>query len=79
MINQDEIKDDGLIIILRRGGLRCILFILFITCGCALSLKKLTIKDLNMQFTGGTIVSAKTGRPMSFDELIADLKDSRMI
>jgi len=79
MINQDEIKDDDFIIILRRSGLRCILFILFIMCGCSLSMKKLTIKDLNMQFTEGTIISARTGAPVSFDELIADLKDSCMI
>jgi len=37
------------------------------------------IKDLNMQYKEGTIVSAKIGGPVSFDELIADLNDSRMI
>jgi uncharacterized iron-regulated protein len=37
------------------------------------------IKDLNMQFKEGTIVSAKRGGPVSFDELISDLKESRMI
>ena len=79
MINQDEITDDAFVIILCRCVLCCILFILLITCGCALPPKKLTIKDSNKQFKEGTIVSAKTGGPVSFDELIADLKDSRMI
>jgi uncharacterized iron-regulated protein len=79
MINQDEIKDDAFIIILRRCGLCCILFILFITCGCALSQKKLTIEDLNMQFKEGAIVSAKRGGTVPFDDFIADLKESRLI
>jgi len=79
MINQAEIKYDDLMIILCRGGLYCILFILLIMCGCSLSQKKLTIKELNMRFAEGTIVSAKRGGPVSFDELMADMKDSRII
>ncbi|MBU2622695.1 MAG: ChaN family lipoprotein [Proteobacteria bacterium] len=77
MINQDEINSGGSVRNLCRGGLLWVLF--FIMCGCALPSKKLMIKDLNMQFAEGDIVSAKTGGPVSFDGLIADLKDSRMI
>ncbi|RPH50733.1 MAG: hypothetical protein EHM85_09410 [Desulfobacteraceae bacterium] len=79
MINQDEIKYDDFMIILCRRGLFCMLFVLLIMCGCSLSQKKLKVKDLNMQFEEGTIVSAKKGGPVSFDELIADVKNSRMI
>lgn len=79
MINQDEIKDDDFTGFRRCFGLYGILFMLIFMCGCALSQEKLTIKDLKMQFKEGTIVSAKTGGPVSFDELIADLKDSRMV
>ncbi|MDQ1331524.1 MAG: Cofac hem bdg protein [Thermodesulfobacteriota bacterium] len=79
MINQDEITDNDFIIFMRRCGLCCIIFILFVCWGCALPPKKLMIKDMNMQFKEGTIVSAIRGGPVSFDELIADLKESRMI
>jgi uncharacterized iron-regulated protein len=78
MINQDEIK----INVYRTtsgAGLLCAVSILIAVCGCAMQNNKLVIKELNKGFAKGTIVSAKTGGPVSFDSLMADLNESRLI
>jgi uncharacterized iron-regulated protein len=41
--------------------------------------KQLYIKDLSKSFEEGTIVSGKTGLPVSFEELLADVSQSRVI
>lgn len=52
----------------------CILFI-----GCAVAPKKLFLKDVSKSFPEGTIISAATGHPVSFDELMSDLSGARVI
>jgi len=41
--------------------------------------KQLYIKDLSTPFEEGTIISGKTGMPVSFEELLADVNGSRVI
>lgn len=41
--------------------------------------KQLYIKDLSTSFEEGTIISGKTGMPVSFEELLADANGSRVI
>ena len=43
-------------------------------CGCALSPKKLLIKDISKSFDVGTIIFAETGKPVPYEHLINDLK-----
>ncbi len=47
--------------------------------GCAMAPKKLFIKDLSKSFDEGTIISAKNGMPISFEDLITDLSSVRII
>ena len=47
--------------------------------GCAVAPKKLFIKDISKSFEEGSIISAKTGTPVQFDALVADLKDVRIV
>lgn len=47
--------------------------------GCAVSTKKLVIQDSLKEFGAGTIVSAETGTPITFEVLIDELKDVRVI
>ncbi len=47
--------------------------------GCALSSKGLYIMDLNMRFPAGTILSGRTGRPVDFETLVADLARVRIV
>jgi uncharacterized iron-regulated protein len=47
--------------------------------GCAVAPKQLYIKDLSTSFDEGTIISGKTGMPVSFEELLADLNGSRVL
>ena len=50
-----------------------------IMCGCAMIPKKLLIEDISKSFGEDTIISAKTGMPVSFEDLIADLNTVRVI
>ncbi|UCF92341.1 MAG: ChaN family lipoprotein [Desulfobacterales bacterium] len=47
--------------------------------GCAVKSKQLLVKELTQSFVEGTIISSPTGRPVSFDRLLADLKECRVI
>jgi len=47
--------------------------------GCAMMPKKLLIEDLSRSFKEGDIINTKTGAPVSFEELIADLNMAKVI
>lgn len=47
--------------------------------GCTVTPKKLFVKDRSRSFEAGTIISGKTGTPVSFKELSAALTASRII
>ena len=47
--------------------------------GCAVAPKTLHIKDLSTSFEEGTIISGKTGKPVTFEELLTDLNGRRVI
>jgi uncharacterized iron-regulated protein len=48
--------------------------------GCAVApIKKLKIQDTDQSFEEGSIISAKLGGPVSFEELIADLNNCRIV
>jgi len=56
----------------------CIVFTGIIV-GCAVTPKKLFINDLSRSFEEGTIISAKTSTPVSFDALLTDLSSARIV
>ena len=56
-----------------------VLMLIGLVWGCAVAPKKLAVKDLSQSFESGTIISSKTGKPISFEELIAELTESRVI
>ena len=62
---------------------RCYLFgltLMFFLWGCAVApIKKLTIQDTDQSFEEGVIISAKIGKPVSFEELLADLNNCRIV
>jgi len=47
--------------------------------GCAVAPKRLLVKDLEIYYDAGTIVSTKTGTTVTFDELMADLSGVQVI
>jgi uncharacterized iron-regulated protein len=47
--------------------------------GCAVAPRKLIIKDISASFDESTIISTKTGKPVSFEELITDLSHVKVI
>lgn len=47
--------------------------------GCALPVKKLLIKDTSKSFDVGAIISAETGKPISYECLINDLEDVQVV
>ncbi len=47
--------------------------------GCAVSPDKLAIEGVSQSFAPGDIVSARTGRPVSFEQLIEDLGRVRIV
>jgi uncharacterized iron-regulated protein len=57
----------------------CALALISLTWGCAVAPKTLLVKDLSQSFEAHTIIFAKTGKPISFEELVADLGASRVI
>ena len=60
-------------------GVYCALMLVSLVWGCAVTPKKLTVKELSQSFEADTIISTKTGKPISFEELIAELIESRVI
>jgi len=56
------------------------LTIMIFLWGCAVApTKKLTIQDTDQSFEEGVIISAKLGKPVSFKELLADLKSCQIV
>ena len=56
------------------------LIIMIFLWGCAVTpTKKLTIQDTDESFEEGVIISAKLGKPVSFNELLADLSGGQII
>jgi uncharacterized iron-regulated protein len=57
----------------------CILALTFILWGCTVkSTQKLHVKGMPEPFEEGTIISARMGQPVSLQELLRDLADSRI-
>ena len=54
-------------------------FFIIILTSCAVTPNKLFIKDISRSFEEGTIISAKTRKPVSFDTLLADLSSVRIV
>ena len=55
------------------------LMLLIFLWGCTMApSKKLTVEDMAASFPEETIISTKLGRPVTFDELIADLNSCRI-
>ena len=55
------------------------LFLAAVLIGCATAAKKSVIKDTDVVVEPGTIISAKTGQPVAFEQLLADLKGVRLV
>jgi uncharacterized iron-regulated protein len=55
------------------------LLLFIMTWGCAVAPKTLSVTDLSRSFESGTIISAETGAPVSFETLLSDLTASRVI
>ncbi len=47
--------------------------------GCTAGPKQTILKDTDVLFDPGTIISAKTGNPVGFEQLLADLKSVRLV
>jgi uncharacterized iron-regulated protein len=47
--------------------------------GCAAPVKKSLITSLNMEFVADSILSGKTGTPVSYAEMLKDLEDAQVI
>src|SRR5210317_1907346 len=62
---------------------RCYLFgltLMLFLWGCAVApIKKLTIQDTDQSFEEGVIISTKLGKPVSFEELLADLNSCQIV
>ena len=56
-----------------------ILLMATILSGCATVPPKLHVKDSDLAFGEGTIISGKTGRAVSFDDMLVDLAASRVV
>jgi uncharacterized iron-regulated protein len=54
-------------------------FYIITLTSCAVTPNKLFIKDISRSFEEGTIISAATGMPVSFDALSADLSSVRIV
>ena len=47
--------------------------------GCALRSPTLVIKETGQSYSAHTIISARTGKPVSFEEMLDDLKTAGMV
>ena len=57
-----------------------VLTIIIFLWGCAMApTKKLTIQDTDQSFEEGVIISTKLGKPVSFEELLADLNSCQIV
>jgi len=63
-----------------RGFKRCFTFLFIsVCCGCAVSPHKLRIAETEKSYPPETIIETKTGRILSFDELISALETAEVI
>jgi uncharacterized iron-regulated protein len=56
-----------------------ILTIVILASGCAAPAKKTLISGLNMEFGADSILSGKTGTPVSYAEMLKDLEDAQVV
>ncbi len=52
---------------------------IILVSGCASAPKKTSITSLNMEFGADSILSGKTGMPISYPEMLKDLEDNQVI
>lgn len=57
----------------------CLLAFMILLWACAVVPKTLIIKNIPASFLEGTIISGQTGKPVTFEELLGDLNDCRVI
>ena len=57
----------------------CLLALTILFWGCAVVPKTLLIKDIPASFPEDTIISGQSGKPVTFEELLGDLNDHRVI
>lgn len=79
MTNQYQLRGGA---ILSGSGIFIKLLLIFISllmCGCYLHSGKLVLKDSSVRFPQGTIISARTGGPVPYDDFLADLKKASFI
>ncbi len=50
-----------------------------LSSGCAAPAKKTMVTSLNMEFGADTLLSGKTGSPVTYAEMLTDMEDSRII
>jgi len=50
-----------------------------LSSGCAAPAKKTMVTSLNMEFGSDTLLSGKTGSPVTYEEMLTDMEDSRII
>jgi uncharacterized iron-regulated protein len=62
-----------------RSILLCLLALMILFWGCAVVPKTLLIKDIPASFPEDTIISGQSGKPVTFEELLGDLNDQRVI
>ena len=62
-----------------RSILVCLLALMILLWGCAVVPKTLLIKDISESFQKGTIISGQSAKPVTFEELLSDLNDQRVI
>lgn len=66
-------------------GWQCFIVLLYTTIsiaileGCAVTSKKVFIKDLSRSFGKGSIIYSQTGKSVSFEELMADLNNVNVV
>jgi uncharacterized iron-regulated protein len=67
---------------LGKNRVRSVIFAIFVIClapGCAPTSKKLMITDSSKTYAPGTIIDTRRREAISFDALMADLKEARIV
>ena len=57
----------------------CAMLLVGVLIGCSTGPKRAFLKDTDLYFDPGTIISGKTGQPLDFEELLADLGGVRIV
>lgn len=55
------------------------LLVVILGCGCAVPAKKTFVESQNTAYGAGTLLSGKTGNPVSYSEMLADLDQAQVI